>query len=196
MLQRLINKIFSNPSIFIIIRRILENNFKGEKNVIKKELNLDGETLDVGCGTGEFCTLFRKEKYLGIDLSEKYIEYARKKYGYNFKVIDAAKMGIEEKFENILVCGIFHHLDDASVAKVLESAKKMLKDEGILLVIEDTPTRAKWNLIGKIVQHFDVGKFIRKHEVYGELYKKEFKISKLYTMMSGVNDYSVYVLQK
>src|SRR3989344_2643674 len=161
MLQRLINKIFSNPSIFIIIRRILENNFKGEKNVIKKELNLDGETLDVGCGTGEFCTLFRKEK-----------------------------------FENILVCGIFHHLDDASVAKVLESAKKMLKDEGILLVIEDTPTRAKWNLIGKIVQHFDVGKFIRKHEVYGELYKKEFKISKLYTMMSGVNDYSVYVLQK
>src|SRR3989344_1297005 len=148
MLQRLINKIFSNPSIFIIIRRILENNFKG------------------------------------------------KKYGYNFKVIDAAKMDIEEKFENILVCGIFHHLDDASVAKVLESAKKMLKDEGILLVIEDTPTRAKWNLIGKIVQHFDVGKFIRKHEVYGELYKKEFKISKLYTMMSGVNDYSVYVLQK
>ena len=196
MLQKVINKVFSNPTIFIQVRRVLENNFKGEKEVIQRELNLEGTTLDIACGTGEFCQFFKKEKYLGVDLSEKYIEYAKKKYGYNFQVMDATKMKVEEKFDNILVCGVFHHLNDEAVLTILHSAKSLIRDDGRILVMEDMPTVSKMNVIGKVVQHFDVGKFIRKHEAYGELYKKELKVVKEHRMRSGVNDYSVYVLEK
>ncbi len=195
-LQRLVNKVFSNPSIFIWVRRILENNFKGEKRAIRTELNTQGKTLDIACGTGEFCRFFNKESYLGIDLSEKYIKYARKKYKYRFEVVDATKMDIRSEFDNILVCGVFHHLEDEAVLKILASAKRMIKPEGKVLVIEDIPTRSRLNIIGKIVQHFDVGKFIRKHEQYGQLYQKELTIIKNYKMRSGVSDYSVFVLQR
>lgn len=196
MLQRLINKIFSNPTIFIVVRRILENNFKGEKKAIKEELNVDGKTLDIACGTGEFCVYFDKNNYLGVDLSKKYIDYARKKYGYNFQVADATKMKINSEFDNILICGLFHHLNDSNVLKILDSARRMIKKDGRVLVIEDIPTRSRLNLLGKLVQTFDVGKFIRKHEKYGELYKDKFNIVKDYKMRTGVNDYSVYVLRR
>lgn len=196
MFQRLINKIFSAPRIFITVRRILENNFKGEKEIIRKELKTQGKTLDIACGTGEFCTLFSKEGYLGIDLSEKYITYAKQHYPYNFQVQDATKMNIHSEFDNILICGVFHHLSDQDVLTILESAKKMLKSDGTLLVMEDIPTRSNLNFIGKLVQHFDVGKFIRKQEEYGKLYQQKFTISKNYMMRSGVNDYSVFVLKK
>ncbi|HLC86254.1 MAG TPA: class I SAM-dependent methyltransferase [Candidatus Nanoarchaeia archaeon] len=196
MLQKLINRIFSNPTIFIVIRRILENNFKGEKKAIREELKTEGKTLDIACGTGEFCVFFDKSNYLGVDLSKKYINYARKKYGYNFQVADATKMNIKSEFDNILICGLFHHLNDNDVLKILESSYKMSKNNGSLLVMEDIPTRSKFNFLGKIVQKFDVGKFIRKHEEYGRLYSSRFNIVKDYKMRTGVNDYSVYVLQK
>ena len=105
-------------------------------------------------------------------------------------------MNIKSEFDNILICGLFHHLNDNDVLKILESSYKMSKNNGSLLVMEDIPTRSKFNFLGKIVQKFDVGKFIRKHEEYGRLYSSRFNIVKDYKMRTGVNDYSVYVLQK
>lgn len=193
--QQYINRMFSNPTIFTFVRRLLEHNFTGEKKVIKQELSLDGKTLDIGCGTGEFCTLFAKETYLGIDLSEQYIAYARKRYPYTFAVGDATQLQIKGLWDNILICGVFHHLSDAEITTILHKTEKLLTPQGRILVIEDIPTQSFFNIIGELVHYFDVGKHIRTHEQYGRLYNPIFQIVKNYTMRSGVCDYSVYVLE-
>src|SRR3989344_7997505 len=156
MLQELIDKTFANPGIFVVIRRILDNNFKKVKNCIGKELNLCGSTLDIACGTGDFCILFDKSKYLGVDISERYINYAKRKYNdYRFEVMDATKIKLKPGFDNILICGVLHHLDKESMLKILDSAKKVLKKDGRVLILEDIPSNKRFNPIGKIIKKFD-----------------------------------------
>lgn len=48
------------PSLLILVRKILENNFKKHKEIIKKYLTVDdnGLILDLGCGSGEFSVFF------------------------------------------------------------------------------------------------------------------------------------------
>lgn len=196
MLQKLIDKLFSNPIVFSTVRGVLDNNFKGVKLCIQRELDTRGFTLDLGCGTGDFSVLFPSDKYLGIDVSKSYIDYAKKKYkNYSFLVGDATNMNFDMKFDNVLILGMLHHLRDDEIRTILSLLCKILKRKGVLLIIEDIPHFRAENLLGILVRKFDVGKFIRSHEEYGLLYKRYFNITKSYTTKSGIARYSVYVLK-
>ena len=119
-----INKLASNPKIFIFLRRCLEFNFVGERKVINREfneLNSNSPILDLGCGTGEFSEFFNPEVYLGIDINKDYIDFASNNYPHKFKVMDANHLEFDtNSFENIFVFGVFHHLPDNQVFKIME----------------------------------------------------------------------------
>ncbi|HOZ53183.1 MAG TPA: class I SAM-dependent methyltransferase [bacterium] len=74
--------------------------------------------LDIGCGNGRFLeVLFDKKDnvnwhYLGLDNSNKLIEYAKEKYGNRFKlinIIDLNKMD-QGGFDYIFSWAVFHHI--------------------------------------------------------------------------------------
>ena len=49
----------------------------------------DCKVIDVACGFGRFCTIFKPENYLGFDFSEEMIKLAKEKYpDYKFEVGD------------------------------------------------------------------------------------------------------------
>lgn len=195
MIQTIIDYFFSYPKVSDFFRSILENKFVVTKRLIRKELDCSKKTLDIGCGSGMFSELF--DDYVGIDISPKNINHARKKYKKELHVMDAIKLRFKSNaFDNVLVVGMFHHLDDPSFLKVVSEIKRILKRSGKALIFEDIPTRSKYNFTGKLIHFFDLGKSIRKTGDYEKLLGKRLKIQKTYNIRSGVCDYAVFLCLK
>lgn len=65
--------------------------------LINKEIKPSGKILDLGCGTGLLLELFKipKRSYLGLDISDKMLEIARKKHsGYQFQKMNFDRLGL------------------------------------------------------------------------------------------------------
>lgn len=203
-MNKIIRFLAGKPVVFNILRRIIEANYISLKKVIKTEFSLSGSNvgnvrqekiLDVPCGTGEFSELFSPDSYYGLDISKKYIDYARMKHKLRYFCSDAMQSGFDnDYFDKILTIGFLHHLDDASVHAVLKEMKRILKPDGILLLIEDAPTSSSWNIVGKLLQQYDIGSNIRSCSQYRTMLDNEFVTTRYYHVQSGFWDYSVFVL--
>lgn len=203
MLKKITKWLSRRPTVFNILRRLVEFNFITIKQTIIKELSLDNSSsdtinkkiLDVACGTGEFSLFFHPKNYIGIDISKEYIDYALKNYKGAFYCRDACQNGFEDAyFDQALILGLFHHLDIPDVITALKETRRALKKDGEVLLIEDAPITSNWNLIGKFLQQFDVGSNIRPAKDYREILEEYFYIDKYYPIRNGFWDYSVFVL--
>ncbi|HUS16467.1 MAG TPA: methyltransferase type 11, partial [Chloroflexia bacterium] len=70
------------------------------------------------------------------------------------------------------------------------------RPDGRALVMEDTATGFKLNLLGALVHLADEGSFIRHAEQYEALFRGQFQVRSAYCIRSGVCDYQVFVLEK
>ncbi|RJX20468.1 MAG: class I SAM-dependent methyltransferase [Desulforudis sp.] len=134
--------------------------------------------LDVGCGTGDivkyipdFCN------YIGIDFNKKYIEKAKRKYGYKHKffLADASKQYLMNDNIDICFCfGVLHHLDDVSCRNLLTNAYKLLKHGGYYVCIEPCyfPDQ-DW--FKKMILRWDRGVYVRDLKGYESLMIDLFK---------------------
>src|SRR3954470_20989494 len=105
LLAATVQRISDNPVLFIVLRSILENDFKAIRAVIRRRLRVGQglRTLDLGCGPGALADLFEGDDYVGVDLNARYIEHARKTRHGAFIVSDARKVELPEaRFDQIL----------------------------------------------------------------------------------------------
>lgn len=198
-LKGLLHHVVDYPPLLDFARRVIEANHRGERDVIARELGeTTGSVLDIPCGTGTYSTFFDATHYIGIDLIPKYVERAKKRFpDKDFRTMDALHLEFEDAaFEFILVCGFYHHLDDAEVARAIEETHRVLKPGGRCVLIEDHPTRSRWNLLGRFLQTLDQGAFIRPDSYYEELLRDRFEIRNVYPMQAGLWDYTVIVMDK
>ena len=193
--QRLVHQLSRVPLVFDILRWMLEGGHHTQKSILKKELfPLSGKILDLGCGTGILANLFPKDLYVGIDENSDYISEAKKKNPFHeFQVMKGQNLTWEENtFQIVLVSGVLHHLNDQEAKVILKEISRVLdKNSGYLFLWEDIPIRKSFNLIGKLVQYYDEGKFIREESEYRFLLADLFKIMKSYFTVSGVCEYGV-----
>lgn len=99
------------------------------------------DVLDIGCGTGAHLKLYQNEKcnIFGIDLSEAMLKVAEKKLGNNanLKLCDAAKTPYSDnKFDLILSSTVLHEMSQQVRVDVLNEARRILKKDGRLLLID------------------------------------------------------------
>ena len=94
--------------------------------------------LDVGCGPGTNTRSFNGvPEYLGVDLDERYVAYASKRHGREFRVADVTSdIPSSSKFDLILMNSLMHHLDDAGVAHLLGSLPRLLADNGEIHILD------------------------------------------------------------
>lgn len=188
------------PRLWNLLRRLLEANFRGEKAVIRRELrSWKPESrlrlLDFGCGTGELAPLFPPEGYVGMDVSQVYVAYARRTHGPRFQVMDGQALAYaDDTFDEALVAGVFHHLPDEAVRRMAGELSRVLRPAGRLLAMEDVPTRDWWNLPGRLIHRLDQGAYIRNEGDYLALLSEYFALERAYPMRSGCCDYLVLVL--
>ena len=148
--------------------------------------------LDLGCGTGVFSPWFGPG-YVGIDISQPYINYARWRYpSKQFQVMDAGKIQFPaQSFDAIWVNGVLHHLNDTAVSLVVAEMKRLLKPGGKAVVMEDIPAQ---QIISRFVRSLDAGEHIRTPQGYRNLLAEQFLVQKEYPLRTGVCDYQVFIL--
>jgi SAM-dependent methyltransferase len=192
-----VQRISDHPVLFIVLRSILENDFKAIRAVIRRDLRARQglRTLDLGCGPGAFADLFAGDDYVGVDMNARYIEHARKSRQGAFIVGDARRVELPSaRFDQILIFGLLHHLPDEDVRAVLSECRRLLVPGGRILAIEDIPAISRLNLIGHLIHQVENGEHIRPVEEYRRLYSEAATIQSSEVLQSGICDYYAAVL--
>jgi len=99
--------------------RIRQHGYYSRYLVVKDMLGRLGRSaavLDVGCGTGDYCTLFDPAvtKYVGIDISPAMVKRCRELYpGYDFRVGDGDHLDIPDtSVDLVLDVAVIEYYDD------------------------------------------------------------------------------------
>jgi len=120
--------------------------------------------LDIGCGPGVLLCDLPDADYTGIDLNERYIAEARRRFGGRGSFIrgTASPQTLNEPgaFDVALAIGVLHHLDDPEAQALLLLAKKALRPGGRFVVLDccytERQSRAARFIIG-----LDRGRHVR-----------------------------------
>lgn len=108
--------------------------------------------LDLGCGPGDILDHLPAVDYLGVDISERYVEAARARRGNGARFIRADVRGLEldpESFDAVIAIGMLHHLDDREAEAMIALAASALRPNGRLVTldpgrVEDQARVARW----------------------------------------------------
>ena len=114
--------------------------------------------LDVGCGTGTQLARYKEAgcQIYGIDMSRAMLEVARTKLGEDadLRYGDASNMPYEDNmFDLVLSTLVIHEMSPDLRSGVLKEIRRVLKDDGRLLVIDFHPGKLKLpgGLLNKII---------------------------------------------
>lgn len=129
--------------------------------------------LDVACGPGTNARHFHHTDYLGVDLNERYVRYARNATGRDFRVMDVTSAELaEDRFDFILVNSFFHHVPDDDARRVLAHLATLLTGDGHIHVL-DLVLPTDRSVAGWLARH-DRGDFARPLPRWRELFSESF----------------------
>ena len=162
---RFLTRILENSSIWITFRR-LEDYLFGLYRTRMKVIRNFGITekmsvIDIACGAGQYSAI-TDANYLGVDLSQKYIDAASKLYGNErkkFLCADANTAAIRDaSYDIAILIDATHHLSDQENKTLLATLNRIASQYVIICdPIQQKPT----NLIGRFMNSLDRGDHIR-----------------------------------
>lgn len=139
--------------------------------------------LDAPCGTGALQSICMPCKYFGIDMDKKRIDSATKlaRNGH-FSVQNAENMSFDDNmFDRILASGLFHHVNNELLDRILKEFVRVLKPSGKLVVLDAIWPVSRLNVIGYLTRRMDEGKHVRHYNAYMDLFEKSFDVQKTVT---------------
>ncbi len=114
-------------------------NIWAELNFFRDYVKDGDSVLDAGCGNGRLIGLLKDKNinYLGVDISEKLIEIAKRKYPQNeFLVADNLNLPFpDNNFDKVFFIAVLHTIPSRELRKkALMELKRVLKPKGILIL--------------------------------------------------------------
>jgi len=105
---------------------------------ISQFLNPSMKHLDYACGPGTFIGNYSFSKSVGVDISDKQINFAKKKYGEKSEFLSISsfeKTYLEkEEFDIITILGLFEFISDDEILDLLNKLYDILKPGGKIVV--------------------------------------------------------------
>lgn len=99
----------------------------------------NAKVLELGCGNGDLLNAVKPAYGVGVDFSEKTIEWAQERYpDLTFKCQDAENIDIDEKFDYIIISDTINILWD--VQKVFQEIKKVSHSKTKLILSYYNPS--------------------------------------------------------
>jgi 2-polyprenyl-3-methyl-5-hydroxy-6-metoxy-1,4-benzoquinol methylase len=119
---------------------VWDHNQQYQSYLIKNIGNTNKYILDVGCGTGELTKklIEKGEKIIGIDISEKMIQEAKKrnadtKIEYICTTVEKYLEETDKTFDIILSIAALHHMNEK---EILKKMKTKLTENGKILILD------------------------------------------------------------
>ena len=136
--------------------------------------------LDIGCGPATVLDhLLETVEYVGLDIHEKYVASARKKFGrratFLCSTIEAAPSDLAD-FDLVLGMGLLHHLDQEPAEHFFALAAKALKPNGRCLTVDGGLVPGQ-HLLARLFIALDRGRNIRTAEGYKALAHTAFPVA-------------------
>lgn len=173
-------RILARPAVYRTFKKIVLPNGVLESLVATDYQVDDGSAvLDLGCGFGDYAPLFAGRcSYLGIDHNEDYINTARDLNAGSeaeFLVADVTDPVVATRgpFDLIMLSGVLHHLDDATVEELGRSVAPLLKPGGRFVALEPVfdPDQG---LTARLIIAADRGRFVRDAAGYRDRLNSSF----------------------
>jgi 2-polyprenyl-3-methyl-5-hydroxy-6-metoxy-1,4-benzoquinol methylase len=128
--------------------------------------------LDVGCGYGDLSHHLSGVDYVGIDLNEDYIAYARRnrREGTRFEVASVTNLRKEDfgTFDCAVAVGVLHHLDDSDATSLLRALPNVLRPGGRFVAAEPV-WHPEQRTTARVLAALDRGRFVRSQGGYEQL---------------------------
>jgi SAM-dependent methyltransferase len=168
----LYSRIVGHPFVYNRIRPIIVGGIdvSGAYDLLKTDAS--STVLDIGCGTGAALRYMKAYKtYVGIDVDESAIRFARRKHGHEPNVSFECGTCGEEEFArlrptHIVMAGLLHHLDDATAITLLGGvarAPNLVR----AMTVDIVYLRGEW--LNNVMAKLDRGKFCRTESEYHAL---------------------------
>lgn len=188
-------RILAYPQVYNLYQNMIGsgkylNRFVNEFVQIKKGISI----LDLGCGTANVLQFFDDGiEYTGIDLSQKYIDYSKKKYPKQTFICSniCSQIFLNTEFDIIISEGVMVALTDQELYKVFKNivinsnknTRIILSDSDYKQAVSPLERffinnqryknfRTKGDYIKLIEQFFDIKKVIELEKVYRIPYSK------------------------
>ncbi len=174
----MIEQILKYPLLYRIYQKSVRTHYSEYdffKYIFSKLEVKNIRVLDLCCGDSYILDFIKDHisDYLGVDNSDKYINFSKKKWEkFKFFKLDLNKNDSIEKFKSfkpnfIFINGAIHHLDDGTVKNINKFINEF--KESIFLSVD--PIYDNNKIINTIMLKFDRGKYIRTKNQYENLMK-------------------------
>ena len=174
------NIILKFPRIYNLFSRIVGGNARSvyvEKYIRPEE---GDKILDIGCGTADILVYLPSVEYVGLDMNQAYINYAKKRFQNRGKFLARRiSKGIVNElslfdFDRVLAKGVLHHLNDDEAIQLFELARSALKHGGRLITFDGCYVKGQpW--LTRLILSKDRGKYVRTKDEYLSLASNLFK---------------------
>jgi len=131
--------------------------------------------LDVGCGPGTNTAHFSHSDYVGIDINERYIQYAIQLHARRFVAADVRGFHTApgDRFDFVLANSFLHHLNTHDVLGILSHLSSLVSDDGHVHVLELVLPPDK--SIARLLAKWDRGNFVRSREEWETIFDTFFE---------------------
>src|SRR4030065_2554342 len=103
------------------------------ENYLRFLIPPDSSVIEIGCGSGNLLAALNPGRGLGIDISPKMIDAARRNFPHlQFEVGDLEDLQLEEKFDYVVIVETIGHVYD--IQSAFKELHKVCKPETRLII--------------------------------------------------------------
>lgn len=133
--------------------------------------------LDLGCGPADILSALPDCEYVGIDVEERYIEAARKRFSrrgtFRCLSIEDFVLDAPGSFDLVMANGVLHHFNDSQADTMLRLAGQAMKPGGRTVTLDGCYVQGQ-SRVARALLRRDRGRFVRDAQSYLTLAQAHF----------------------
>lgn len=175
-----LRRILSSAAVYESFQRLMGKSALRDEFASKYIRPTEGmRVLDVGCGPGDMAAHCSPATYVGVDMSDKYIDAARSRFGdrATFHCAPLEQLADTERDFDVAICvGVLHHLADPVVRSMSAEIASRLRPGGRFVALEPHFHDGQHPISRSLIR-MDRGQNVRTKAAYEDLLRTDFEVT-------------------